>query len=63
MARLSQVSLRLAFAYITVVLISGLQLDSHLKSSSGSFWTVRAFAATAPRPDANIRATPALGPA
>ena len=52
MARLSQVSLRFAFAFIAVVLISGLQLDSHLKSSTGSFGIVPAFAATAPRLDA-----------
>jgi uncharacterized repeat protein (TIGR01451 family) len=52
MARLSQVSLRFAFALIAVVLISGLQLDSHLKSSRGSFGIVPAFAATAPGLDA-----------
>lgn len=52
MARLSQVSLRFAFAFIAVVLISGLQLDSHLKSSTGSSGIVPAFAATAPRLDA-----------
>ena len=52
MARLSQVSLRFAFAFIAVVLISGLQLDSHLKSSTGSFGIVPAYAATAPRLDA-----------
>src|SRR4051812_38538248 len=52
MARPSQVSLRFAFAFIAVVLISGLQLDSHLKSSTGSFGIVPAFAAPAHRLDA-----------
>jgi uncharacterized repeat protein (TIGR01451 family) len=46
MARLSQVSLRFAFA-----LIAGFQLDTHLKSSSGSFGIAPAFAATAPGRD------------
>jgi uncharacterized repeat protein (TIGR01451 family) len=53
MARLSQVSLRFAFAFIViaVVLISGLQLDSHLKSNKRSFGIAPAFAATAPKLD------------
>ena len=48
MARLS----RFAFAVIAVVLISGLQLDSHLKSNKPSFGIVPVSAATAPRLDA-----------
>ena len=37
MARLSQVSLRFAFTFIAVVLISGLESDSHRKSRAGSW--------------------------
>ena len=51
MARLSHVSLRFAFAFIAVVLISGLELDSHLKPTKGSFGIARALAATAPTLD------------
>jgi len=51
MTRQSQVSLRFAFAFIAVVLISGGELDSHLKSSTGSFGIVPVFAAEAPKLD------------
>src|SRR3954471_7701552 len=62
MARLSQVSLRFAFAITAVVLISGLELDSHLKSAKGSFGIVPAFAATAPElhPKGDLAATARL---
>ena len=53
MARLSQVSLRFAFAFIAVVLISGLELDSHLKSNKGSSFGIASVSAeTAPSADA-----------
>ena len=51
MARLSQVSLRFAFPFIAVVLIVGGGLDSHVRSSTGSFGIVPVFAAQAPRLD------------
>ena len=62
MARISELSLRFAFAVIAVVLISGLQLDSHLKSNRPSFGTAPVSAATAPSPDAkdDIAATARL---
>jgi uncharacterized repeat protein (TIGR01451 family) len=50
MARLSRVSLRLAFVVVAVVLISVRESDSRLKTT-GSFGIARAFAATAPTPD------------
>lgn len=52
MPRLFPVSLRLACAFIAVVLTCGLQSDSHRNAGSGRFGAVPAFAATAPRPGA-----------
>jgi uncharacterized repeat protein (TIGR01451 family) len=49
MARQSQLFLRLAFVVTAVLLI--FVLGSHLKSRTGSFGTVPAFAATASEPD------------
>jgi hypothetical protein len=51
MAPLSQVSLRFAFAFIAAVLIVGVELDSHLRSSTGSLGIVPVFAAQATKPD------------